>query len=62
MIEAVNFSGPTFVIFNHFQHGLDAVPLKRSRRVITGFICYWIGASVTKMFQGPAYTFVLVIT
>ena len=38
MIEAVNFSGPTFVIFNHFQHGPDAVPLKRSRRVISGFM------------------------
>ena len=38
MIEAVNFSGPTFVIFNHFQQGLDAVPLKRSRRVISGFM------------------------
>ena len=32
MIEAVNFSGPTFVIFSHFQHGLDAVPLKKVKK------------------------------
>ena len=29
MIEAANFFGPTFVIFNHFQHDLDAIPLKK---------------------------------
>ena len=33
MIQAVNFSGPTFVIFNHFQHGLDAVPLKKVKKI-----------------------------
>ena len=32
MIEAVNFSGPTFVIFNHLQHGQDAVPLKKVKK------------------------------
>ena len=32
MIEAVNFSGPTFVIFSHFQHNLDAVPLKKVKK------------------------------
>ena len=32
MIEAVNFSGPSCVIFNHVQHGPDAVPLKKVKK------------------------------
>ena len=38
MSEAVNFSGHTFAIFNHFQHGPDAVSLKNGKRVISGFM------------------------
>ena len=32
MIEPVNFFGSTFVIFNHFQHGPDAIPLKKVKK------------------------------
>ena len=57
MIEGVNFSGPTFVIFNHFQHGPRCSSFKKSQEELSVDLCYWIGVSVTKMFQGPRLHF-----
>ena len=56
MIEAVNFSG-YFCHLQSFPTWPGCSFFKKGQEQLSVDLCYWVGASVTKMFQGPAYTF-----
>ena len=52
MIEAVKFFGPTFFIFNHSQHGPDAIPLKNVKKSYQQIYAVGLVLQQQKCFKG----------